>query len=97
MGAVEQVDNVLGGIGFAQAGKDARDAINMNVGLQVGHGVYGEDNIETAFVSLTCGRFHANAGGDTGENNLRYTQTLQVGFEPRVGERAPRLFSHDVI
>jgi hypothetical protein len=97
MGAVEQIDNILGGIGFAKARKDARDTINMNVGVQVGHGVDGEDNIETAFVSLPGGRFHANAGGDTRENNLRNIQTFQVDFEPGFGERAPRLFGDRVI
>src|SRR4029077_9606539 len=97
MGAVQQIDNILGGIGFAQARKDARHTVSVSVGVQVGHGVDGEDNIETAFVGLTGGRFHAKAGGDTGEKNLRYTQTFQARFEPSIGERAPRSFGDSVV
>ena len=97
MGAVQQVDNILSGIGFAQARKDARHTVSVSVGVQVGHGVDGEDNIETAFVGLTCGRFHAKAGGDSGKNDLRYTQTFQVGFELSIGEPAPRPLGDSVI
>ena len=97
MSAIEEVDNILGGIGFTKAWKDARDTVSMSVGVQVGHGVDGENNIETAFVRLTGGRFHAKAGGDTGENDLRDTQTFQARFEPGIGERTPRSFGHGVI
>ena len=97
MGAVQQVDNILSGIGFAQARKDARHTVSVSVGVQVGHGVDGESDIEPVLVGVARGRFDPDAGGNPGEHDLRDALFLQVRVEIRVRERAPRLLRDDVI
>ncbi len=88
-GAVEELDDLLCGARFSEAREDARDAVEVGVGVHVGHGIDGESDVEAELVCLTRGGFDSNAGGDADDYDLGDTEAFEMLFEAGVGEGAP--------
>lgn len=53
--SVEEIDDLPGSAGFAQAREDPRDAIGVSVRVQVGHGVDCERDMEAVLVRVARG------------------------------------------
>jgi hypothetical protein len=95
--AVDEGTYFGGRTGLSEARKDARDAVGVGVEVHVGHGIDGKRDVEAEFLRLARGRLDTDAGGDTGENDLRDAEVLQVVVEAGVRERSPGALGDGVV
>jgi hypothetical protein len=91
------VHELLRGAGLAELRKHSRDAVVMRVGIQVGHGVDRERDIEPEFMGLPRGGLDAGAGGDADHDDLRDVGLPEIFLEVGAGEGAPRPLGDDMI
>lgn len=66
----------------------------MRVGIQVGHGVNRERDIEAKFMGMPRGRLDAGAGGNA---DLRDVGLPEIFLEVSAGEGGPRPSGDDVV
>jgi hypothetical protein len=87
--SAEEGEDVLGRAGFAEHGEDVTDGVVVRGGVEVGHGVGDQGDVEAVLVGLAGGRFDADAGGDAADDDLGDAEFGEVGGEVGVVERAP--------
>jgi hypothetical protein len=67
----------------------------VSIGVPVGHGVDGEGDVESELVCVAGGRLDADAGGDSGDDDLRdvHSHPQPTILDGLVSLRRPRLFA----
>src|ERR1700733_3027925 len=68
--SAEEGEDVLGRAGFAEHGEDVADGVVVRGGVEVGHGVGDQRDVEAVLVGLAGGRFDADAGRDAADDDL---------------------------
>lgn len=96
-GSFQQINDFRGRASLAQSWKYSRDAVEMSVGVRVGHRVDRKGDVEPALMGVANCRLHAHAGRDAGDHDLGYALGPQMVIEVRVRECAPGPLRHRVI
>lgn len=60
------------------SGKNLFDAKTVGVGIAVGHGIQDQDDVVAVVIGAACGRFHAEAGCYSRDENLGHAALSQV-------------------
>jgi hypothetical protein len=62
--AVEGVDDLSGCGDLAEVGKDLGEGVRVGSSVDIGDGIFGEDQVVAVFPGAARCGFHPNAGGD---------------------------------
>src|SRR5271163_2198438 len=85
--AVEGVNDLLGGGDLAEVGEDLGEGVGVGASVEVGDGIFGEDQVVAVFPGAARCGFHAHAGGDACQHDLGHAAAAQLEVQLGSGER----------
>ena len=78
----EKGEDVAGRAGFAEYGEDVADGVVVRGGVEIGHGVGDQGDVEAVLMGLAGGRFDVDAGGDSADDDLGDAYPTRMTLTP---------------
>lgn len=85
---LQQFEYVVGCVRLGKSERNLFDAKTVGVGIAVGHGFQDQDDVVAVVLGAACGRFHAEAGCYSRDENLGHAALSQVLMQIRADKRA---------
>jgi hypothetical protein len=79
----------LGRGDLAEEGEDLGEGVCVGASVDIGDGIFGEDQVVAVFPGAPRRGFHADAGGDTCQHDLGHAAAAELEVQLGSGERPP--------
>src|SRR6185437_10212553 len=87
--AVKGVDDLLSSGDLAEVGEDFGEGVRVGRRVDVGDGIFGEDQVVAVFPGAAGCGFHPHARGDACQNDLGHAAAAELEVQLGSGERPP--------